>query len=168
MTGRHWWGLLFQEQVGPGPDPHGRESFQVDKLKWCVCVCGGYVCVCGGCSWEIQFSLSPKAGPFTGAGSEPALPCSLNPRDRLNALISAPGWHRETQQLHPPPLSGATERCIGELIQFPQFSSDLDEAVYQPPNQHSGQVKATQNIGRLMKGPWGQKCLLLNPASVTD
>ena len=92
---------LFQEQVGPGPDPHGRESFQVDKLKWCVCVAG--MCVCVGGSWEIQLSLSPKARPFTGAGSEPALPCSLNPRDRLNALISAPGWHRETQQLHPHP-----------------------------------------------------------------
>ena len=125
MTGRHWWGLLFQEQVGPGPDPHGRESFQVDKLKWCVCVCGGYVCMCGGGSWEIQFSLSPKAGPFTGAGSEPALPCSLNPRDRLNALISAPGWHRETQQLHPPPLSGATERAgIGSGTCFVRVGRD--------------------------------------------
>lgn len=100
---------LFQEQVGPGPDPHWRECFQVDKLKWCVCVVG--VGEGGRCSREIQLSVSPEAGSFTRTGSEPALPCSLNPRDRLNGLISAPGWHRETQQLHPPPLSGATERA---------------------------------------------------------
>ena len=43
-----------------------------------------------------------------------------------------------------------------------------NEAVYKPPDQHGGHVKATQNIGRLMKGPWGQKCVLLNSASITD
>lgn len=45
---------------------------------------------------------------MTGDRSELALRCSLDPRDQLNALISAPSGHRETQQLHP--LSGATDR----------------------------------------------------------
>ena len=90
---------LFQEQVGPGPDLHERESFEVAELKFG-----------GGASPERSSSeVLPEAWSFTGDRSQPAVPCSLDPRDQLDALISAPGWHRETQQLHP--LSGAGERA---------------------------------------------------------
>lgn len=116
------WGSMWAGVVAASPfqgvseawlSLHGKNSFQVDKLQW-------------GLLREPAQNFS-RCQVLDWVSVRACPPCSLDPRDQLDALISAHGWHRETQQLQP--LSGASDRagigsgtCLSGLAEMELYS----------------------------------------------